>query len=129
MQGESVMTKFATIIFAVSMGIAGIVSVQPTPAAATQIGEDMGKCMQKNSRDKMCACKDSACAQRSDAPANQGKPKPVVQIRGVKGVAQTRSAPNNSGNSGGGGAAATPAIDKSSSNLMKNSVTGKHLQK
>jgi hypothetical protein len=110
MQGASAMTKLATIIFALSMGIAAIVSVQPTPAAAfTQIGEDMGKCTQNNFKDKMCACKDSACAQKhSDAPANQGKPKPVVQIQGVKSVGQTRATPNNPGNS---------------------SVTGKHLQK
>ena len=46
-------------------------SMLPQPAFAkkfTQIGEDMGKCMQKftgtqNFKDKMCACKDSACAQ------------------------------------------------------------------
>jgi hypothetical protein len=125
------MTKFSTIIFAVSMGFAGIVSVQPTPATAfTQIGEDMGKCTQNNFKDKRCACKDTACAtKRSAAPANQGKPKPVVQIQGVRGVAQNPTAPNNSGNAGGGGAAPTPKIDKSSSNLMNNSATGKHLQK
>jgi len=124
MQGESAMPKFATIIFAVSMGIAAIVSVQPTPAA--QIGEDMGKCKQNAGyKDKMCACKDSDCAQkRSDAPASQGKPKPAVQIQGGKGVAQTRATPNNPGNS-----SETPKLDKSSSNLMNYSATGKHLQK
>lgn len=45
-------------------------SMMPQPAFAkmTQIGEDMGKCKQKSMgggsfKDKMCACKDSDCAQ------------------------------------------------------------------
>jgi hypothetical protein len=46
-------------------------SLLPQPAFAknfAQIGEDMGKCTQKftgtqSFKDKMCACKDSACAQ------------------------------------------------------------------
>jgi hypothetical protein len=60
-------------IFAASIGIASIAAVliQPTPVAAlSQIGEDMGKCQQKaHFKDKMCACKDSACAQKVHSPA------------------------------------------------------------
>jgi hypothetical protein len=62
------MRKFTKLFFAASIGITTVaaVSIQATPAAAfTQIGEDMGKCAQKaHFKDKMCACKDSACAQK-----------------------------------------------------------------
>ena len=71
------MRKFLKAIFAASIGIAGVAAVliQPTPVAAlSQIGEDMGKCQQKaHFKDKMCACKDSACAQvHSPATAKKG---------------------------------------------------------
>jgi hypothetical protein len=70
------MRKIPKLIFAGSIGIASVAAVliQPTPVVAAQIGEDMGKCMQKaHFKDKMCACKDSACAQvHSPATAKKG---------------------------------------------------------
>jgi hypothetical protein len=89
------MTKFTKVFFAASIGIASIVAVliQPTPVAAfTQIGDDMGKCQQKaHFKDKMCACKDSACAQvHSPAIAKKGG---VINGAGKAGAA------NASGNS------------------------------
>lgn len=61
------MRKYTKTICAALIGTASIAAVliQPTSAAAfTKAGEDMGKCMQKaHFKDKMCACKDSACAQ------------------------------------------------------------------
>ena len=45
--------------------IIAAVLILPTPVAAlTQLGAEMGDCKQKaHFKDKMCACKDTACAQ------------------------------------------------------------------
>ena len=72
------MTTLARAVFAVSIGVATIAltSIQPMPAVAfTQIGEEMGKCNPDDK--KKCACKDSACAQRSQTTdANKKSAKP-----------------------------------------------------
>ncbi|MEO8758845.1 MAG: hypothetical protein ABI398_13975 [Devosia sp.] len=67
------------------IALIAVSSTISTPVFAkkfTQIGEDMGKCMQKLAgsqgfKDKMCACKDSACAQLVDDLAIA----PVVRVR------------------------------------------------
>jgi hypothetical protein len=74
------MTTLARAVFAVSIAVATIAltSIQPMPAIAfTQIGEEAGKCNQNDK--KKCACKDSACAQRSETTdANKKSAKPSV---------------------------------------------------
>ena len=61
-RGYTALLLTAVIVAASSM------MPQATFAKPMQIGEDMGKCQQKFTgghgfKDKMCACKDSACAQ------------------------------------------------------------------
>ena len=66
------MRKFIKVFFVASIGvtIVAAVSVLPTPATAAPIGQDSGKCQQKaHFKDKMCACKDSACAQKLQTSA------------------------------------------------------------
>jgi hypothetical protein len=73
-------SKLTNVLCAGLIGIAAIAAITPEPTHAAQIGEDMGKCMQKAKagfKDKMCACKDSACAQRS-AAASAKKNGPAV---------------------------------------------------
>jgi hypothetical protein len=68
------MITFQKILLCASMATAITAAVSIRPIFAAQISEDMGKCMQKEHgfKDKMCACKDSACAQKNSAA--QGNP-------------------------------------------------------
>ena len=86
------MRTFTKAILATSIGIVSVAAVfiQPTPAAALPLGEDMGKCKQKaHFKDKMCACKDSDCAQvHSPATAKKGG---VINGAGKAGAASGTS--------------------------------------
>ena len=66
-QGPYVRGYAALLVTAVILAGSSMVP-QPAFAKMTQIGEDMGKCKQKftggdSFKNKMCACKDSDCAQ------------------------------------------------------------------
>jgi hypothetical protein len=65
------MTNISRLIFAGSIAATAAILILPaSSAAAPQIGDDMSKCSQKaHFKDKMCACKDSACAQKVHSPA------------------------------------------------------------
>jgi len=68
------MTNITRLIFAASIAAMAAIVILPAPAVAAPIGEDMGKCSQKaHFKDKMCACKDSACAQKVHSAATAKK--------------------------------------------------------
>ncbi|MEO9230874.1 MAG: hypothetical protein ABI216_18280 [Devosia sp.] len=77
----------ASLTVVILIAVSSMISTPAFAKKFTQIGEDMGKCTQKLTgsqgyKDKMCACKDSACAQLADdltiAPVICVRPSTVV---------------------------------------------------